>query len=327
MAGVTDTVFRGLCRRLGADAVVSEMVSAEGLGHGSQATRELLALAPAERPVGIQLFGADPSRLGEAAAVVCELAAPDFIDLNGGCPVRKVVRRNGGASLMKDPHLFGRIVEAMVRQSSVPVSVKIRSGWRTGEWVDVELARIAEQSGAAALTLHPRSAAMLYSGHSFWERIAVVKQSVGIPVIGNGDITRPEHARDMLARTGCDSVMIGRGALGNPWLFAQCRDLLEQRQPRIVAPAERLGLALEHLRLFREIHGERRCTAEMKRHVAWYTRGIVGGARARGKLFRAHSSQELEQVLVEALRGQEVAPHGDAEALSRQSQRSGFPEL
>lgn len=302
MAGVTDPVFRGICKARGADVVVTEMVSSDGLEHGAGETEKLAQVSELERPVGVQIFGADPERMGRAASRVAELARPDFIDLNSGCPVRKVVRRNGGAGLLRDPVLFGRIVEAMVRASTIPVTVKIRSGWSTGAWVDTEYARIAEQAGAAAITLHPRSAAMMYSGHSYWERIALVKQCVGIPVIGNGDIVSPADAVEMKRQTGCDSIMIGRACLGNPWIFGQCRDALEGRSPRQVTAAERIATVREHLASFVAIHGPVRASAEMKRHIAWYTRGLPGAAATRDRIFHSASLGEMEQVLEDFVR-------------------------
>ena len=176
MAGITDRVFRGICKEQGADIVFSEMVSAEGVLYGSDATLDLLRFEESERPIGIQLFGADPQRLAEAAKFIQDKAKPDFIDLNAGCPVSKVVRKNGGSALMRKPELFGRIISAMVKVLSIPLTVKIRSGWQKGEWVDLELAGIARDCGAAALILHPRSQTMGFSGHSFWERITEVKK-------------------------------------------------------------------------------------------------------------------------------------------------------
>jgi len=211
IAGITETVFRTLCRKHGADIVLSEMVSAEGIRHNAKNTTALIRYNKEERPIGIQLFGADPEHLAYAAQYVEEHALPDFIDLNSGCPVPKVVKKNGGAALMKDPKLFKNILHHMVKAVQTPVTVKIRSGWYKHDWIDIELAKIAEGCGVAALTLHPRSKTMGFSGHSFWERIALVKQAVNIPVIGNGDITEPHHALEMLTQTGCDSVMIGRG--------------------------------------------------------------------------------------------------------------------
>ena len=298
MAGVSDSVFRLVCREHGADAVVSEMISAEGILHGSGATLDLLRFVPGERPIGVQLFGADPRRLAEAAAFVEERVAPDFIDLNAGCPVRKVVQRNGGAALLKDQKLFEAIVDAMVRAATrTPITVKIRSGWSLTDRVDVAFARIAQECGAAAVTLHPRSKTMGFAGQALWDRIAAVRQAITIPVIGNGDIVRPEDAREMMEQTGCNGVMIGRGALGNPWLFGQCRAVLDGRPAARVSRHECIAAALRHIALYRERHGETRAAAEMKKHCAWYVRGMSGAAGLRKKIFTAGSTIELEKIL------------------------------
>lgn len=307
MAGISEPVFRLLCKSHGADIVFSEMVSAEGLLQGSSATADLTVFAPSEHPIGIQLFGADPQRLAQAVAVVADTVNPDFIDLNSGCPVRKVVRRNGGAALLRNPRLFERIVGAMVRASAVPVTVKIRSGWSSGEWVDTEFARMAEQSGAAAVTLHPRSATMMYSGHADWSRIAAVKEAVSIPVIGNGDIREPSDAVRMFEQTGCDAVMIGRGSYGNPWLFEQCRALLDGVAPPRTTARMRLETAEAHLDAFLARYGERRTLGEMKKHVAWYLKGIPGASQIRNAVFRATALDELRGALHSALSGYEAA--------------------
>lgn len=284
---------------MGADLVVSEMVSAEGLLVGGRATRSLLRFMPEERPIGIQLFGASPASLAEAARVVEGEAGPDFIDLNAGCPVRKVVEKNGGASLLRDRDRFAAIVTAMTAAVATPVTVKIRSAWNQGEWVDVDYARIAEDAGAAAVTLHPRTRAMQFSGAAMWDRIALVKRSVAMPVIGNGDVTRPGDARRMIAETGCDAVMIGRGVMGNPWLFGQCRCVLDGREPFAVTPRMRLAMAREHLAAAIEETGEKRAAAEMKKHVAWYLKGLPGVAALRAGVFRCASSGEMRALLDE----------------------------
>ena len=297
MAGVADTVFRRICRRCGADITVSEMVSADGLHYKSGNTAALMEFDESERPIGVQLFGSDPERLAEAARFTYEYVKPDFIDLNSGCPVAKVVRRNGGAALLRDPALFGRIVSAMSRAVPIPVTVKIRSGWNAREWVDEEFARIAQDSGAAAVTLHPRSQTMMFTGHSFWERIAAVKNAVSIPVIGNGDVVDAESALKMLAETGCDALMIGRASFGNPWVFAEVRAALNGEAYAPPSPRERRDAIIGHIREFRETHGERRACSEMKKCAAWYIRGVPGASAARSRIFAASSSTEIGRIV------------------------------
>ena len=297
MAGITDTVFRQICKKHGADITVSEMVSADGLHYKSDNTAALMKFHSSERPFGVQLFGSDPVRLAEAAQFAFDTVKPDFIDLNSGCPVAKVVKRNGGAALMKDPKLFGNIIESMANAVPIPVTVKIRSGWNKYEWIDEELARIAQGSGAAAITLHPRSQTMMFTGHSFWERIAVVKKCVSIPVIGNGDVTNGQHAIKMLDETGCDAIMVGRGTYGNPWIFAEIKAALNGETYTPPSMQERLSAIIEHIRLYRETHGERRACGEMKKHAAWYLKGCAGANAARQRIFTAQSSVEIEEII------------------------------
>ncbi len=298
MAGVSDSTFRRICREHGADVVVSEMMSAEGLHYNSGATGSLLHFDGSERPIGIQLFGARADRLAEAAEHVQKAAAPDFIDLNAGCPVAKVVKKNGGASLLKDVSLFSLLVTALVKAASVPVTVKMRSGWAENAWVDVEFARAAEDCGASAIVLHPRSKTMGFSGHSHWERIALVKKAVSIPVVGNGDIHSEADAGRMFGDTGCDSVMIGRGALGNPWIFSRIKDVFDGKPARVPDASERVQAACAHLRRCREMCGERRAAAEMKKHASWYIRGLPQSSMVRTAIFAAKTSLEIEQALL-----------------------------
>jgi tRNA-dihydrouridine synthase B len=297
LAGITDPVYRRVCRRLGADAVVTEMVSADGLHYKSENTAKLMEFDESERPIGVQFFGSDPERLANAALFAYERVKPDFVDLNAGCPVAKVVRNNAGSALLKDAALFGRIVEAMSRAVPVPVTVKIRSGWNTREWVDTEFAKIAEDRGAAAVTLHPRSQTMMFTGHSFWERITAVKNAVSIPVIGNGDVTNAADAAKMFAETGCDAVMIGRGSLGNPWVFAEIK--AAQRGETFTPPSlqERKVLIIDHIRKFRELHGEHKACGEMKKCVAWYLKGLPGASAARAEIFASSSSAKIEEIV------------------------------
>jgi len=299
MAGVADTVYRRLCKEQGADVTVSEMVSADGLHYKSANTARLMEFGESERPIGVQLFGSDPERLAEAARFTHQYVKPDFIDLNAGCPVAKVVKRNGGAALLKDPALFGKIVNAMSRAVPIPVTVKIRSGWNTREWVDEEFARIAQDNGAAAVTLHPRSQTMMFTGHSFWERIAIVKKAVSIPVIGNGDILSGSDAVKMFSETGCDAIMAGRATFGNPWLFAEIKAAINGEAYTPPTPNERKTMILRHIREYRNAHGERYAKGDMKKYAAWYLKGLPGANTARRKICAASSSSEIEVFIEE----------------------------
>ena len=297
MAGISDGIYRRICKACGAQVVVTEMISAEGLLHNAKMTMPLMTFTPAERPIGVQLFGAEPQRLALAAAQVEDLVHPDFIDLNSGCPVPKVVKRNGGAALLRDKKLFGDIITAMVKAVKTPVTVKIRSGWVVGDWIDVEFAKVAQDCGAAAITLHPRSKSMMFGGHSYWERITEVKNAVSIPVIGNGDITSPEHGLQMKTQTGCDALMIGRGAMGNPWIFGQVRDVLEGRPPKMPTVAERRELVLAHMRAYRDEFGPHKASYDLKKYCAWYVHGMQDAAIFRNKIFGVKEYGEMEEII------------------------------
>ena len=301
MAGISDSLFRQLCRKHGADYVVSEMVSVDGIAFGADATMNLMAFAPSERPIGIQLFGSKPESFKNSARLVEERFQPDFIDLNAGCPVPKVTRKNGGSALLKDIDRFKAIISELVKAVSLPVTVKLRSGWHKYQWVDVEFARCAQECGAAAIILHPRSQTMMFSGHSFWERIATVKEAVSIPVIGNGDITTPEEAVGMVRQTGCDGVMIGRAAYGNPWIFGQVKAALAGKPSTTPTIKEKCDTALWHLDHYREKRGELHTAKEMKKHIAWYIKGLPGASLLRNRIFRAESTAELATVIRDVL--------------------------
>jgi tRNA-dihydrouridine synthase B len=300
MAGITETVFRGICKRNGADVLMSEMVSAEGLFHHSKNTERLLHFEEHERPIGIQIFGANAAHIAYAAAFIEEHYHPDFIDLNSGCPVSKVVKKNGGAALLRDSALFKDIVAGLVKAVTVPVTVKLRSGWIANDLIDVEFARISEDCGATAIILHPRTKSMGFSGHSMWERIAEVKKNVRIPVIGNGDICVPEDASEMFKQTGCDSIMIGRATLGNPWIFDRIRRHLTDGESLPLTDTARLSIVLEHIRGYCAAHGEKRALGELKKHVGWYIKGVAQAADLRNRVFRAPTMSALEEVAKEA---------------------------
>ena len=297
MAGITETVFRSLCRGNGADAVMSEMVSAEGIYRQSKKTRALLKFKEEERPIGIQIFGSHPGHMAYCAASIEEHFRPDFIDLNSGCPALKVVKKNGGAALLRNASLFEKIVSGIVKSVSTPVSVKLRSGWSQGEWIDTQFAKIAQDCGASAVILHPRSKTMGFGGRSFWERIGIVKSAVAIPVIGNGDIYSPQDAMSLYNQTGCDSIMVGRAALGNPWIFDHIKRFLSGMEPSILAPASRLSVILRHIECYRGEYGEKKAVNELKKHLAWYCKGLPHAAALRGDIFRATTLRKLEETM------------------------------
>jgi tRNA-dihydrouridine synthase B len=301
MAGITDSVFRTICKMHGADIVVSEMISAEGIVHNSKNTNSLLFFTREEQPIGIQLFGSNVKSMVYAAQYIEETKRPDFIDINCGCPAPKVVKKNGGSALLKNPRLFTDILSNMVRAVSLPVTVKIRSGWLKYEWIDTEYAKIAQDCGASAITLHPRSKSMGFSGHSFWERITLIKKIVKIPVIGNGDIATPENGCEMIRQTGCDSIMIGRGALGFPWIFNQIKMKQKGQDIPPLSLKTKINTALLHLKEYFKKNGERRAKNDMKRHIVWYLRGIPNASLIRNKIFRSNSIDDMENLLLQLI--------------------------
>lgn len=316
MAGVTDRTFRLLCRRFGAEYLVSEMVSAKALCYEQRAKRReaervsgtapLAAVTRAESPMAIQLFGSEPAFMAEAAVMLEESSyrgclseiAPSAIDINMGCPVRKITGNGEGSALMKDPALAAEIVSAVVRAVRLPVTVKIRAGWDRDSVNASEFAKALEQAGASLVCVHARTREQLYAPGIDLSVIEAVKNSVKIPVIGNGDIASAEDALFMMDRTGCDGVMIGRGAMGNPWIFAELSAALEHRD--FIAPtfSERMAIALEHLDGMLSHKGERVGLAEAKKHMAWYLTGVHGAAATRAAIMTAQSSEDLRALLM-----------------------------
>ena len=303
MAGVSESPFRQLCRRFGADVVVSEFISAVGVSLGIERVLAEMRFEEVERPIGIQLYGADPATMARAAGMVTELFAPDFVDNNFGCPVKKVVRNNGGSGCLKDMTLVGAIIEAVRGATHLPVTVKIRSGWDESQRDPVGIARRCEDAGARALTLHPRTRTQMYSGRAAWDEIARVVEAVSIPVIGNGDVTTADDVVAMRRHTGCAGVMIARGSFGNPWLFAQARALLDGgAKPPAPTAAERFAVALDHARLARRLQGDTRKTAiEFRKHLGWYTRGLPGAAELRQRLLAIESIARAEAIFADYL--------------------------
>ena len=298
MAGVTDQAFRLLCREMGASLVFTEMVSADGLVRGNPGTERLVYFEEEERPIGVQLFGSDAEVMARGAEQVADRGF-DLIDLNFGCPVKKVVKRNAGSSLMRDPERLAKITEAVVRAVDLPVTVKIRSGWSAGEINAVQVARMVQEAGAEAVAVHPRTQKMGFSGRANWETIAQVKDAVSIPVIGSGDVRTPEDARRMLEDTGCDLTMIGRGALGNPWIFRRTNCFLRTGEhvpePNLRA---RMEVCVRHLKMKVAEHGEVVGVREMRKHIGWYTKGLEKSAELRREVFRLERAADVERALM-----------------------------
>lgn len=299
MAGVTDLPFRLLCKEQGVGMTCTEMVSAKAISFHNKNTEALLETAQQERPVSLQLFGSDPDIISEMAAYI-EDRPFDILDINMGCPVPKVAGNGEGSALMRNPGLVAKIVEKTARATKKPVTVKIRKGFTQQEINAVEIAKIAEASGAAAVAVHGRTREQYYSGQADWDIIRQVKEAVRIPVIGNGDIDSAKKAKQMLEETGCDAVMIGRAVRGNPWLFREIRSYLEDGTlPERPSKDEVRAMMLRHARMQIEYKGEYIGIREMRKHISWYTAGYPGSAKLRGEINLVDSYEELERLLEE----------------------------
>ena len=301
MAGVSDLPFRLLCSRQGAAMVCTEMVSAKAIFYKNRNTEELLAIHPQEGPVSLQLFGSDPDIVSEMAKKIEERPFA-VLDLNMGCPVPKVVNNGEGSALMKNPVLAGKIIESTVRAIQKPVTVKIRKGFDEAHVNAVEIARIAQESGAAAVAVHGRTREQYYSGKADWDIIAQVKQAVSIPVLGNGDVTDGESAKKMLRDTGCDGILVGRAAQGNPWIFRELTAALEGREiPARPGMEELYEMIVEHALLSREYKGEYIAVREMRKHMAWYTTGLPHSSRLRKRINEMETMEQLIEGMRELL--------------------------
>lgn len=296
MAGIADRAFRELCINYGAGYVVTEMVSAKGLTMGDKKSRELLTLGETENPAAAQIFGDDPEIMAQAA-VKCMEFSPKIIDINMGCPAPKIAMNSGGASLMKRSELAGEIIKEVSAAVDIPVTVKIRKGWDDDHINAVEMAQIAEKNGAAAIAVHGRTRVQMYSGKADYDIIARVKQAVDIPVIGNGDIIDEQSAAVMLEKTNCDGIMIGRGALGNPWLFRRINAYLNEcRILPEVSIQEKMVVMLKHIKKIIEYKGEYTAMREARHHAAYYTKGLKGGAAFRREISTLEKYEQLEEL-------------------------------
>lgn len=295
MAGITNLPMRLIARECGASMCFTEMVSVNGLVRDGKKSFDLLQGSPADRPLGIQLFGDDPRVLAEGARLVESYG--DLVDINMGCPVRKVVNTGAGSALLREPERVRAIIRGVRQATPLPLTIKIRIGWQADEPNFLEIARIAEGEGCNAITLHPRSQAQMFEGDADWSKITELKQSVNIPVIGSGDLFSAGDIIAMLDQTGCDGVMVARGALGYPWIFSEALDILAGREPHLPTPAEKLSAALRHLELFVDLAGERVAVNEMRKHLSWYSRGLAGATRFRTMVNIIEERETLTQAL------------------------------
>ena len=301
MAGITDLPFRLLCKEQGAGLLCMEMISAKALQYKNRNTKALLQIDPREYPVSLQLFGADPDIISEQAKAIEELPF-QILDINMGCPVPKVVKNGEGSALMKNPRLVYDVVYKTVRAISKPVTVKIRKGFDEEHVNAVEIAKIIEEAGGAAVAVHGRTREQYYSGKADWDIIRQVKEAVSIPVIGNGDVTGSLAAEQLLEETGCDGVMIGRGCQGNPWIFRELNEYEETgKVPHRPSKKEIKEMMLRHAQLQIELKGDYLGIREMRKHVAWYTKGMEGSAKLRDEINRVESYEELEKLLNERI--------------------------
>lgn len=304
MAGFTDMTYRALCREQGCDFTFSEMISAKGLSFGGKSAR-LLDTAPSERPCGIQLFGREPDIMADMAKRICDESegAVALIDINMGCPAPKITGNGEGSALMREPLQAARVIEAVAKASVLPVSVKFRKGWDTASENYLEFARMAEQSGAAMVTLHGRTREQMYSGTADWDAIAQVKAALSIPVMGNGDVTDGASALAMRQHTHCDGIMIGRGALGNPYIFPEIKAAVAGQPYTPPTDAQRLDIAIKHIRGIVSHKGER-AVVEMRKHIAYYVRGMRGASAFRVAATRAETADDMIAMIEQFARGE-----------------------
>ncbi len=293
MAGITDLPFRLLCKEQGCSLLYTEMISAKGLFYKDHKTKSLMKTVVQENPVGIQIFGSDPKIMSQVVKEYINDLSFSVIDINAGCPAPKVVKNGDGSALMKNPQLLGEIIYSVVKATHIPVTIKIRTGWNEEQINAVEVAKIAEEAGAKAITVHGRNREQFYTGSSDWRVIRDVKENVSIPVIGNGDIKSCEDAESLLDSTKCDGIMIGRAALGNPWIFSN----LIHNTDEEIDDRTKILTAIRHMKMLLHIKPDRVVAGEIRKHVGWYTKGLTGSAELRNHINKSPSSEQIEELL------------------------------
>lgn len=298
MAGVTDIIYRGICKEMGCGLVYTEMVSSKALYYGSENTKKLLKVSKKEVPVAVQIFGSEPLIMSKACDHFNDNSEICLIDINMGCPAPKIVKNGDGSALMKNPKLAYEIVKAVKGASNKPVTVKFRKGFDHNNINAVDFAKGIEAAGADAITIHGRTKEQMYEGKADWDIIRQVKEAVKIPVIGNGDVFCAEDAVNLTRQTGCDGIMIARGAQGNPWIFKQINQILRGEEVILPTQAEKIGIAINHLEQAIEYYGENRAVREMRKHISWYLKGIKNSTNIKDKINRETESIRVIEILV-----------------------------
>ncbi len=299
LAGISNSVYRKVNKKYGADIVFTEMVSADGIFQNKLLSSKYMQFSDQEHPIGVQIFGAKPDIMADAAKFVEETIQPDLIDINFGCPAKKVVRRNGGSALLKDTKLLKEITKAVVDAVNIPVTVKTRAGWSSTTINAVEVAKIVQDCGVKAITLHPRTQHDGFAGKSNWDIIGEVKQSVDIPVIGNGDINSAQDAKKMIDQTGCDSIMVARGAFGNPWIFEQIKQAINGEEIRKPTLEDKTQTCIFHLEKMIETFGLPKGVYDMRKHLSWYLKGYKNASIVRKAIFTENSPERVKQLIKE----------------------------